>query len=220
MNVRYRMGLSALGLLACTYSVRRANNEERALKISPLEYSIRDGLERVQLMDGDILLRRTDGLRGRIARAGDRSAGYSHAGLVSLLDGVRTVIHATPDGLGGGSGHVVRTELSEFVAESTVVRVAVYRLRERNVLAVSDALRWAGKHAIQATPFDGTFNLSDSSAMYCTELIWRAYRVAGLTLADPTPRAAGSLFLIDSLLLLSSIQQSPLLKLVYASPQF
>lgn len=213
------VGFVALWLFACTRSVWRGTIDERHQTRTRTVESIRAALSRVELMDGDLIFRRTDGLRGRIARTSDRATGYSHVGLVNLQDRSRTVIHADPVGVDNSHGRVVRTTLDDFATASTVIRVAVYRLRQREKISMTRAVRWASEQAARRTPFDDMFNLSDSSAMYCTELVWHAYRVAGVTIAYPAPRAAGSMFLIDSLLLLSSIQQSELLQLVYASPE-
>ena len=209
----------AFGFVAFAGAVTRSASAARIQRLALVRTSIRSSLAGVQLLDGDIVFRRTDGLRGRIATASDVAAGYSHAGLVSLRGGKRTVIHADPEGKGDAHGRVMRTTLDDFVGDSTVVRVAVYRLRLRDDARTVRAMRWAGGHALRGTPFDNAFNLADSSEMYCTELVWRAYRAAGLEIATPTRREARSLFLIDSILLLSSIERSPLLYQVFVSPQ-
>lgn len=219
MNVASGTCIVTLGVIALTGSVRQGAIVARNQGAEPARTAIRDGLAGVELMDGDIIFRRTDALRGRVARTTDLHADYSHAGLLSLKDGNRTVIHADPARLGAARGRVVETTLDGFIGDSTVVRVAVYRLRLRDDTRMVHAMRWAGGHAARGTPFDNDFNLSDSTAMYCTELVWRAYRVVGLEVGPPTRRAARSLFLVDSLMLLSSIQHSPLLHEVYVSLQ-
>lgn len=218
MNIALRTCMITLGVLTSATAGIPASVAERNWTSSPTPAAIRTGLEAVDLMDGDIILRRTSGLRGRIARTSDLSGTYSHAGLVSLLGGKRTVVHADPESKNDKHGSVIRTSLDDFADNSFVERVAVYRLRSRDSTQINRAMRWVAVHAVRGTPFDSQFDASDSTAMYCTELIWRAYRVAGIDIVAPAKRGVGSLFSIDSLILLSGIEKSLLLRRVHASP--
>ena len=104
----------AFGFVAFAGAVTHSASAVRIQRLALVRTSIRSSLAGVQLLDGDIIFRRTDGLRGRIATASDVAAGYSHAGLVSLRGGKRTVIHADPEGKGDAHGRVMRTTLGNL----------------------------------------------------------------------------------------------------------
>ena len=125
------------------------------------------------LESGDLIFRSTRTLGGEtvlLLGGGE----YSHVGLISVENGGVFVIHVVPD-----APSVVRAEkLQEFIRESVVF--AVYRVespREVRRAAVLLAKSWVGHKS-----FDKEFNLRDDDKLYCTELVYDAYRRVGVDL--------------------------------------
>lgn len=103
---------------------------------------------------------------------------FSHTGIVRLVKGAPHVIHASPD------AETVQLEcLDSFLSPDEVDNAAVYRVRG-NDGAAEIASRKALEYYLHDTPFDPSFNIEDESRLYCTELLWRAYKFAGIDLAD------------------------------------
>jgi len=109
---------------------------------------------------------------------------------------------------------VQRVSLADFITDPTVTGVAVYRLQQKNGAATQRAVSWALEQARRHTPFDGLLNLSDTTAAYCTELVWRAYHNAGITLVNPARVYLSMPFNHDSVILVSALAESPKLELV------
>ena len=130
---------------------------------------------------GDVVL-----VRGRTLRSialhlleSDRDS-YTHVGIVVFDKDVCTVIHAHP------SETVVIQELCDsFVTPTKVSRAVVYRLAtpdgQSQASRAADAAQAYQRALIQ---FDDRFDLSTEDKFYCTELVWRAYLVAGVDLTD------------------------------------
>lgn len=160
---------------------------------------------------GDLIFRRTTGLIGTIVLASDRASEFSHVGIVVSVSPVASVVHAEPGGSRQEKGGVERVSLAAFAAAPQVTGAAIYRLRTRNAEASQRAVEWALYQARRHTPFDGALNLSDTTAVYCTELVWRAYQKAGVTLVEPTRGHRNAPFGLDTVILVSGLAASPLL---------
>jgi len=137
--------------------------------------------------DGDLAFRRGRSLVSRAVLAGDRGGDFSHVGVVVLRDGQPWVVHSVPPG-DGDPGGVKLEPLSAFLAPENASAAALYRLRGGLPAAAREAIvRRVLGWAEQGVPFDGGLDLTTSEALYCTELVWRAYLDAGYDLV-PVPR--------------------------------
>lgn len=129
----------------------------------------------VGLQDGDIVFRRGTSAISRIALAFGEHPRFSHVGMVVRNGDSLDVIHSIP--LDDASG--VRVDsLEDFCTRPEVEEVAFYgvpsldpdqrtRIREYLFDSVGE-------------PFDYRFSISDATALYCTELVVRALRAAGV----------------------------------------
>jgi hypothetical protein len=163
--------------------------------------------------DGDIILRRGQTWISSTVMALDKRAGYSHAGIVVFLDDTAHVVHVEPGGV-DGAGHVVIESLTDFLRAGRASAFALYRLREHLQDAVPAALEAARSYAAARLPFDERFDVDDPSRFYCTELVWRAFRNAGVDIVPefrhrPAPAWGG-----PPLILISDLQTSELLERV------
>jgi|LSQX01.2.fsa_nt_gb hypothetical protein len=130
-----------------------------------------------QFENGDIILVNGKSWRSKVLTFFFRHpGGYSHSGILRKAGGIPFVVHASPE-----SDHVEMEPLEDFLSPFEIEKAAVYRLKGRKKDA-ERASREAWKYFLEETPFDGQFNKHDGHALYCTELIWKAYGSAGIDL--------------------------------------
>jgi hypothetical protein len=127
------------------------------------------------LQDGDLIFRRGRDLMAASVLAADDAARFSHVGLI-VRDGDKVwVIHAVP-AEGEADGGVVREGLAGFLDHDKAADFAIYRHQtltpEQRQIVRQAAIGVIG------TPFDYDLQLSDAGALYCTELVLRAYAAA------------------------------------------
>ena len=139
------------------------------------------GLAAVPLVDGDLIFRAGRSLDSRLIRFADDGSPYSHVGLIDRRDGVPFVVHVEPD-VDGGGGRVRREPLGDFLAASKSDGFAVYRLTGDRTGVAAAALTAALGYQAAGVTFDRDFDLETAGAMYCSELVWRAFLAAGVDL--------------------------------------
>ncbi|HSL84960.1 MAG TPA: YiiX/YebB-like N1pC/P60 family cysteine hydrolase [Thermoanaerobaculia bacterium] len=162
---------------------------------------------------GDVVFRRGCGLVSRVVLSSDPASTFSHVGIVVAGPGGLTVVHALPptDASGGG---VVAEPLSEFLAPRAATAAALFRLRGRDARIGRRVAREALRLAEAGVPFDVRFDLATGDALYCTELVWRAYETAGVDLVAGELDAGSGRLRASSYLLPSQLEQSPHLQLI------
>lgn len=137
-----------------------------------------------QFQTGDLVFVRGRSWRSRIVLLfNSGGSDFSHVGLVWRRNGKAFVIHATPTSSNNPEGGGVMLDpLRQFLSTKHVSQAALYRVNDRNRDIAKRAAATAQQYAARALPFDHDFDASTPSKLYCTELIWRAYRAAGLNL--------------------------------------
>ncbi len=73
--------------------------------------------------------------------------------------------------------------MEDFLSFESVDFARVYRFTGDPAVAEAASLR-AFEFCALEIPFDDRFDTGNREAMYCTELIWRAYKSAGVDLAE------------------------------------
>lgn len=133
------------------------------------------------LQDGDIIFRRGRDLAAASVLAADDAARFSHVGLIFTDEDKVWVVHSVP-AEGEAGGGVVREELAGFLDHDKAADFAIYR---HQTLA-PDQRRIVRQTALAAigTPFDYDMQLSDAGALYCSELVLRAYAAAHAPFPD------------------------------------
>lgn len=126
---------------------------------------------------GDLVFRRTNSVGGQFVAMLDREQSFSHVGIAYTGMDKVYVIHVLPVG-----NEEVRIEpLQTFVEQST--SLAIYRPHgiEQRVIsnAVRNALSWVGRKR-----FDRDFDIFSDNMLYCTELVYKAYKDAGIDITD------------------------------------
>jgi uncharacterized protein YycO len=132
--------------------------------------------DEIEYRQGDLLFRRGRGTKTRAVLAADSAGIYSHVGIVCRTDSGLVAVHAVP----GEGREVVKAEWpEEFFAKERAVKGAVGRLQYDE-----EVLTAAAEYAMDAhraeVEFDHDYDLTDTTSLYCTELVWRAFLSAGV----------------------------------------
>lgn len=136
--------------------------------------------DRSRLQSGDIVFRRgRDAVSGMVL-ALDGRLPYSHVGIVDVEEGRVWVIHASPAEGSETEGKVKREAIEIFSDQERAALIGVYRMPRLTAKearqVVSAARGYLGR------PFDAGFDLGEDQRIYCSELVWLAYRQAGVEL--------------------------------------
>ena len=133
----------------------------------------------VQLKVGDIVFRRGSGFTSQVVLMAERGGAYSHVGIVADSAGVLMVVHSVPGepDYKGDEDRVKMERPEVFFASLRAHEGAVYRHQD------SVAARQAASRALQTyrrkALFDHDYDDSDTTKMYCTELVTHAFRQTG-----------------------------------------
>ncbi|MCL5746448.1 MAG: hypothetical protein M1541_21370, partial [Acidobacteria bacterium] len=117
----------------------------------------------------------------------DPQSSYSHVGIVGETQGRMSVVHSVVDEAPVTTGSVRADSVSQFLSPDRAAAAAVYRLRDESpefAMKSELASRVAADFASRHVRFDRDFDLDTADAVYCTELIWRAYKSAGVELVS------------------------------------
>lgn len=131
------------------------------------------------LRNGDLIFREGISFESRAVLEIDSGA-YSHIGILYKGEKGWEVIHAVPGETEGGIDTVKIEPLAQFLQPDRCVQATTLRTNTSDEIATR-AVRYAKTKV--GKPFDNSFDLHDTSAYYCTELIWQAYLRQGIDLS-------------------------------------
>lgn len=143
--------------------------------------------EPANLQSGDIVLIRGISFRSGIVRLLEGvGSGYSHVGLVVVENGHPFVIHADPSGR-AAYDRVIKEPWHALITPARIGGATVFRLAAGYPANAPEVAALAAlQFAVEARPFDHDFDLLTPRKLYCTELVWRAYKDAGIDLSGPS----------------------------------
>ncbi|MEM6257954.1 MAG: YiiX/YebB-like N1pC/P60 family cysteine hydrolase [Planctomycetota bacterium] len=204
--------LMIIGGAYAGWSIQRATDPTR---VDPIIVP-----EHVDLKSGDIIVAGGVSLQSRMVMSLTEGNHYSHVGLIQSTPDGLFVIHAAPTGAGdGGLGdRVARIPLSLFLSERGYVAVQVMRVkveRADSSQLAQDACDYAFAIAEQAIPFDGNFDLAEQEKIYCSELIYLAYRHAGLDWPDTLIRSVSTMLKDGPVILPEAFTQCDVLETIW-----
>ncbi len=140
--------------------------------------------QQLELKEGDIVFRRGSSLASRVVLASDAGGNYSHIGILVRDGNEFKVVHAVPGESEKDHPDRVKMDcMTEFFAYQRAVSGSIMRMEMEDSICQRVAAK-AKDYFRNKTLFDHHYDLTDSTALYCTELIWRAFNDAGIDITD------------------------------------
>jgi hypothetical protein len=159
------------GWSACEKQANAELTESKILKSLP------------ECHNGDLVFRRTESFTSRVVLACDPEAVFSHVGMVYKTHNQVFVIHAVPGGHSSRNKQPLKCEpLESFLKDDLAIDYRICHIRPEHQMAANAAAEHAYTFFARGYLFDHDFDLATEQALYCTELVWKAYRKAGLEL--------------------------------------
>lgn len=137
-----------------------------------------------ELKTGDIVFRRGGGISSHAVMMADRHGRYSHVGIVVDSAGRKMIVHAVPDepDFEGDPDRVKMETPEKFFCPINANAGEVKRLKG-DTITPREAAAYALEIYRRNTLFDHEYDDSDTTKMYCCELVEFAYTKAGRPLA-------------------------------------
>ena len=165
---------------------------------------------------GDIIFRGGNSALSQTVVSLDSKSQFSHVGLVHLVDNKPFIIHASLGDSANAKSRVIIEPLEAFLKKEYTLAVGIYRLRRSSSNLSKKASAIAQEYVSEGILFDSDFDLKTSDKLYCTELIWRAYKKAGIDLVDNQFDHSIIPFTDKLYLLPSRLQHSRFLQEIYS----
>ncbi len=197
------------------------------------------------LQEGDLVFRRGGGLTSRAVLAADKDGVYSHIGIVVRLpleqagaqgagDGEQTtvgdwrIVHIVPGepDADGVRDRIKMERPEDFFAPDRAIEGAVMRVEvetKDKATGEGDAMggipargaRRAPELAATELAFDHDYDLSDTTRMYCTELVHHVFAREGLDITDGKRSRLNAPIFSSDYIFPTDIQRNPRLKTIY-----
>jgi len=133
--------------------------------------------------DGDIIFRRGISLVSHFVFSVDPSSGYSHTGIICKQANRFFVIHVLPVEHENHEDAVRMEPLGEFLSQDNASGFALYRLTDNGNIP-GKAANIAKSFYNRRFHYDYDLDYADHQRLYCTELVWLAYSLAGVDLIE------------------------------------
>jgi len=171
--------LLAISLMASSISSAPKQNINK-----PIDHSLFSVLDLRSLKSGDLVFREGLGWRAQAVKTASGNT-LTHVGILDRMsNGDLVVIHADPPE-GDLPGMVRIVPLARFAADSGTTGVRFVHLGLAPNIRRSE-IKFARNAANHNVPFDDDFDFSSDNALYCTELVWKSLRSAGVKLPIET----------------------------------
>lgn len=162
----------------------------------------------LHLKEGDLAFRKGDGFESRMILLADPDARSTHVGIIADSSGCWMVIHAVPGepDFEGDKDRVKMEPLEHFYASSRAVSGEIMRVSD--TLGARKAAQNAYAIYRRGVLFDNDFDDTDTTRMYCSELVDYVFRQAGIMLVTGKHRSIGVPGFSGKYLFPSDIQSS------------
>ena len=127
--------------------------------------------------NGDLILRCGRSTESYAVYLADSKAEFTHIGIISLENGTPYVIHAVPH----NKNYIKKELLTDFLNSKNTSQFAFFR-SNYDSLDLNNVVKNANSFYLKKIEFDSEYNLKTDSKLYCTELILKAFRNAGISL--------------------------------------
>lgn len=161
--------MASVSLIAIVLFAACSRKEEATVDMSGIDFA-----------EGDLVFRRGLGAKSHAVVAADVGGVYSHSGIVVKSDSGFMIVHISPGEreVGEIEDRIKMETPGLFFAADRAQHGAVYRLQESLNICTAAAQQAVRLHS-KGVRFDHDYLLNDSTEMYCTELMWYVYRLAG-----------------------------------------
>ncbi len=174
--MKRRLILLLLLLLATLWIMRNLKHfaDKKLVKENPPIHTLQDSLKK-QFQNGDIILRYGYGyVSEQIVDYLNEEQAVSHCGIIYKKDNHWQVIHSDSADNTSKDG-VQITDFDVFTNHSKLNSIIVVRLKDIDSLASQKVINLAKNYADNKIPFDYTFDQTDDSKLFCTELIYQSF---------------------------------------------
>lgn len=139
---------------------------------------------RCDIQEGDVVFRSGRGINSEFVLFADNNGEYSHVGIVVDTLGKLMVVHAVPEepDFEGDVARVKMDSLNEFYSDKKATKGAVCRPKDLELARKTAKL--AAEIYKRNILFDEKFDASDTSKLYCTELLLFLYNKCGVKLVE------------------------------------
>ena len=135
------------------------------------------------LRSGDLMFRNGLGPESFAVTTASNSD-YSHVGIAYHMPSGWHVIHAVPGEAAAGEPEYLKCEpIAEFYDPTRAMAGATARINCSDATALN-AAKAALKKVEQKVVFDNSYDHSDTTQIYCSELVWMAYKTQGIDLSQ------------------------------------
>ena len=170
------------------------------------------------LSEGDLAFRRGSSVKSYAVLNIDKNGQYSHVGVIVKKGPDFMVVHITPGerALGETVDKIKMERLEEFFACDKAKKGAILRFVD-SLECSQQAAQYAKRFFEKEILFDHDYNLADSTKMYCSEMVWRAYMKAGRDVSERrrSEIPAGLPFFAGTYVFPSDIYQNERLTIIY-----
>lgn len=171
----------------------------------------------IKLINGDLVFRRGVSFESQIVLLADRQSEYSHVGMIYNIGDKPFVIHSVPLETGTENEFIKLESLEKFLSTQKAERFALYRYDNEFNNVSQKASTFAYDCYLQNYSFDDDYDLKSDSKLYCTELIWKAYKYAGVDLVEKRFKTLNFIVITKKIIMPSSLIESKLLKNIYSN---
>ena len=190
----------------CGLHLTSCNNTEKQSFVFPVDV----------LQEGDIVFRCGTSMASNAVLTADKVGEYSHIGIIVKYNDSLMIIHAVPGepDFEGDEDRVKIDTPEKFFSRKLSIGGAVMRID--NETLVQNAAKSAINIFERETLFDHDYDLTDTTKMYCTELIYFLFNQQGLDLTEGRRSVVRVPALNGSYIFPSDIQQNSILQLIYS----
>lgn len=166
---------------------------------------------------GDIIFRRGESIASRVVIYNDPQGEYSHVGMIVESDSGLVAVHALPGTHPTQPGEdLVRAEsIEDFFAPENATYGKVMRLPLDSTQCATLS-RMALEKVVQNTEFDHDYDNSDTTKLYCTELLQLLYSHIGIDLSEGRFKRISIPGVNADVIMPSDVHQNKLLTTVYS----
>jgi hypothetical protein len=168
--------IGLITIISCTSPgsaepVKEKNEDYKEEQVQKNIFVLKDSVQ-----EGDLIVRLTDELISQqVRQLNEKDKSYSHSGIVIKRDGKNFVCNINPDEAGADT---VRFEpLDSFINPHKNLSCALYRY-DLTAKERTDFINELNRDHDEHVRFDKTYNLATDTALYCSEMIYKALNKA------------------------------------------